>query len=136
MRDARSDHGFMGTTLAAAVGFTAGLMAGVVVGEWLGDVNAKRLRTAVQRLGAGGPPPTDPVMLERLVLRGLRDDPHTRHLPIQVRVVDSGLVELTGRVPTEDLRERAGEAARTAAGDDAVINRLLVEGSDVPREAQ
>lgn len=136
MRDARWDDGFMGTTLAAAVGFTAGLIAGVVVGEWLGDVNAKRLRTAVRRLGAGETPPTDPVMLERVVLRALRDDPHTRHLPIQVRVVDSGLVELTGRVPSEDLRERAGEAARTVAGDEAVVNRLLVEGSDVPREAQ
>lgn len=135
MRDDRSHDGFMGTALAAVVGFTAGLLAGLVVGEWLGDVNRERLRSAVRRLG-GEMPPVDPAALERLVLRALRGDPRTRHLPIQVRVVDAGLVELTGRVPTEEARERAGEAARAVAGADAVVNRLLVEGTDVPREAQ
>lgn len=135
MRDDRSHDGFMGTALAAAVGLTAGLLAGLVVGEWLGDVTRERLRSAVRGLG-GETPPVDPAALERLVLRALRGDPRTRHLPIQVRVVDAGLVELTGRVPTEEARERAGEAARAVAGADAVVNRLLVEGTDVPREAQ
>lgn len=136
MRDDRSHDGFMGTALAAAVGFTTGLLAGLVVGEWLGDVSAERLRDAARRLGAGERPPVDPTALERVVLRALRGDPGTRNLPIQVRVVDAGLVELTGRVPTEEARELAGEAARAAAGADVVVNRLLVEGTDVPGEAK
>jgi osmotically-inducible protein OsmY len=41
------------------------------------------------------------------------------------------LVELTGTVPAAELRRHAAEIAQAAAGEEVVVNRLLVEGEDV-----
>lgn len=124
--------GVAGIALAAAAGFGMGLLAGLVAGEWLGDVDADRVRRAVDRLrpvdgsadGAG---------IERSVRGALEADPGTRYLKARPRVLGEKLLELTGRVPTAAARERAAAVAQRAVPGFTVINRLLVEGQDVPR---
>lgn len=49
---------------------------------------------------------------------------------IQVRLVGTGAVELTGRVADESQRQRAAELAETTAGVDQVTNALEVEPPD------
>jgi hypothetical protein len=116
--------------LAAAAGFGIGLLAGLVAGEWLGDVDADRVRRAVKQLGPGAPPP-DAAQVERGVRNALQAEVGTRYLHVRPRVLSDQLLELVGRVPTAAGRERAGRVAQAAAPAHTVINRLLVEGQDV-----
>jgi osmotically-inducible protein OsmY len=124
-------NGIAGIAFAAAAGFGIGLVAGLVAGEWLGGVHPERVRQAVRRLGPRVTGVRDPHAVERAVLRALKSDPRTRNLPIGVRWISNGLVELTGTVPAAELRRHAAEIAQAAAGEDVVVNRLLVEGEDV-----
>ena len=126
------DGGVVGIAVAAAAAFGLGLLAGVVAGEWLGGVNAARVRGAVRRLRPELPP-GDRAALEGTVRRALRAEPATRYLKVRVRAAGERLIELTGSVSDAAARERAGATAREAAPGCTVINRLLVEGEDVPR---
>ncbi len=118
--------------LAAAAGFGVGLLAGLVAGEWLGDVDADRVRRAVNQLRPASAPP-DAASLERGVRNALQAQAGTRYLKVHPRVLGEKLLELIGRVPTPTARERAGAVAQGAVPGFTVINRLLVEGQDVPR---
>jgi hypothetical protein len=129
-RDPQQD-GIAGIAFAAAAGFGIGLLAGFVAGEWLGGIHPERVRRAVRHLGSRLWAERDPLAVERAVLRALESDPRTRHLGIGVRTISTGLVELTGTVPAAELRHHAGAIAQAAAGDDVVVNRLLVQGEDV-----
>jgi BON domain len=126
------DEGVVGIALAAAAAFGLGLMAGLVASEWLGGVDAARVRRAVDRLRPELPP-ADRAALEGAVRRALRAQAATRYLKITVRAAGPGLIELTGRVGDAVARERAGTVAREAMPGCTVINRLLVAGEDVPR---
>lgn len=119
--------------LAAAVGLAGGLLAGIVIGEMLGEVDPGRLRRAVQRFRRGGPDAAaDPRQLEAAVILALRDHPATGRLTIAARAIDAGLLELTGIAPDDDSRRVAGSVASAAARGAVVVNRILVEGRDVP----
>lgn len=118
--------------LAAAAGFGLGLLAGLVAGEWLGDVDAERVRRAVKQLGPPPGPPDAPG-LERTVRNALEAEAGTRYLKVRPRLLGEKLLELVGRVPSPAARERAGAVAQAAVPGFTVINRLLVEGQDVPR---
>lgn len=118
--------------LAAAAGFGVGLLAGLVAGEWLGDVDADRVRRAVNQLRPDAAPADAPA-IERAVRNALQAEAGTRYLKVRPRVLSENLLELIGRVPTPGARERAGAVAQGAAPECTVINRLLVEGQDVPR---
>jgi hypothetical protein len=120
-----------GIALAAAAGFGVGLLAGLVAGEWLGDVDAARVKRAVHRLR---PPagPADTAGIERTVRNALDAEAGTRYLKARPHVLGQKLLELVGRVPNPAARERAAAVARAAAPGFTVINRLLVEGQDIP----
>ena len=120
----------MSVALGTALGLGAGLLAGVVLGEWLGDVNPERLRRLFR--GRPAPEPLDPEQVERAVVRALRNASATRRLAVSARVLEGGVVELTGTAPDERTRQAAGEAAAAVAGADVVVNRILVEGRDLP----
>lgn len=126
------DEGVVGIAVTAAAAFGLGLLAGIVAGEWLGGVDAARVRSAVARKRRRLPP-GDRAALEGVVRRALRAQPTTRYLKVRVRAAGERLIELTGRVGDEVARERAGAVAREAVPGCTVINRLLVEGEDVPR---
>lgn len=116
--------------LGTALGVGAGLLAGIVLGEWLGDVNPERVRRLLG--GRRAPEPLDPDHVERAVMRALRNASATRRLAVSARVLEGGVVELMGVAPDERTRQAAGEAASAVAGADVVVNRILVEGRDVP----
>jgi hypothetical protein len=56
----------------------------------------------------------------------------TRKLNLSARALDGGLIELTGVVPDERTRQVAGDAAAGVSGADIIVNRILVQGRDVP----
>ncbi len=101
-----------------------------MLGEWLGDVHPERVRRLLGRRPAAEP--LDPEQVERAVLRALRHAAATRRLAVTVRVLEGGVVELLGRAPDERSRQAAADAAAAVAGADVVVNRILVEGRDLP----
>ncbi len=121
-----------GIALAAAAGFGVGLLAGLVAGEWLGDVDTDRVRRAVKRLRPDVGP-ADAAGVERTVRNALQAEAGTRYLKARPRVLGEKLLELVGRVPDPAARDRAAAVAQEAAPGFTVINRLLIEGQDIPR---
>lgn len=133
MRRDDRDNGVVGIALIAAAGFGIGLVAGAVVGEMLGDMRGDRLRGIVSRLGRRpAAPPPDPATIQRAVRAALRGHPRTRGLDLRVHSVGAGLVELSGNAPDAVARRVAGELARAVPGAEVVVNRILVDGSDLP----
>jgi hypothetical protein len=109
-----------------------GLLAGLVAGEWLGDVDADRVKRVVGRLSTGTTP-ADAAATERMVRNALEADAGTRYLKARPHVLGQALLELVGRVPGPAARERAAAVAQAAAPGFTIINRLLVEGQDIPK---
>jgi len=125
------NEGVAGIALAAAAGFGLGLLAGLAAGEWLGDVDADRVRRAVRRLRPVEGP-ADAAGIERTVRNALEAEAETRYLKARPRVLGEKLLELVGRVPSTAARDRAAAVAQGVAPGFTVINRLLVEGQDIP----
>lgn len=130
LKQGPESESLVAVALGTALGIGAGLLAGIVVGEWLGNVNPDRVRRLLG--GHRAPEPMDPDRVERAVLRALRNTSATRRLAVSARVLEGGVVELMGVAPDERTRQAAGEAASSVAGADVVVNRILVEGRDVP----
>src|SRR5574342_971995 len=102
-----------GIALAAAAGFGVGLLAGLVAGEWLGDVDAARVKRAVDRLRPVTTP-VDAAGIERTVRNALEAEAGTRYLKARPHVLGQKLLELVGRVPGAAARERAAAVAQAA----------------------
>lgn len=66
--------------------------------------------------------------LEETVRRILSDNRELEANPIEI-VACQGVVELSGMLPTADLREFAEQQALAAEGVDRVVNRIQVDGS-------
>jgi len=130
MKHERKPEGVLGVSLATALGFGAGILAGLVLGEWLGDVHPERVRRIFG--GKREEEPTDPAQVEREVLRAFKSTSATRRLGLSARALDGGIIELTGIAPDERTRQVAGDTASRIAGAEIVVNRILVQGRDVP----
>ena len=127
------DDGVAGIALTAVAGFATGLMLGMIASEWAGNAPAARLAGLLRRLGGRRTEPAlDPAELEAEVRAALQRHPDIRQLRVTVRSPGAGLVELTGAAPNAVARRTAGDIARGVPGADAVVNRLLVEGEDLP----
>lgn len=121
------------TAFTALIGFGAGVLLGMVAGEMLGDVDRDRVKRVVRRIRPREPEvPDDPIQLERDVSEAFKARPATRSVDITARALGSGMVELTGIVPTERTRELADQVARTVPGAEVIVNRLLVRGLETP----
>ena len=118
--------------LLSVLGFCAGLVFGMVAGSSMGNVDSDRVKRAVRRLRPGDEPDEDAVQIEHELIEALRTNPTTRDFNLGVRALGGGLVELTGIVPDEATRDLAGSLARNVLGADIVVNRVLVEGMDIP----
>jgi len=131
------ENDWLGIALATAAGLGAGVLAGIVAGEFLGDLGTERVRGAVGRLRRPAAPetPLDPAQLETAVVDALSGHPKTEQLTVGVRALGDGVVELSGTAPTAAARQAAGKVARTVRGAGVVVNRILVEGDDVPRRS-
>jgi hypothetical protein len=115
----------------ATVGVAGGLVVGFMLAEWMGDVNAPRVRRAARRMRQ---PPAAPALsaagAARATAEALAADPELRELSLQVTLVSRGTVELHGWVRSRAERARAARVARTVAGVETVINSILVRGED------
>lgn len=125
----RHERDWLGLSVSTAAGLGLGVLAGIIVGELLGDVHSERVRGAVRRLrgtprarsGAGER------TLERAVRDALDENPSTRELRVSVHALGDGIVELTGTVPDADARPLANRVAQGVTGVHIVVNRLLIE---------
>lgn len=127
-----NDDGVIGLALTAAMGFAGGLVLGMLAGSVVGDVHSDRVRRAMGRLRKSSGDATDADALSGAVRDALRLDEVTRDLVIGVHCPGEGLVELTGVAPDAVARQAAGDIARGVPGADIVVNRILVNGSDLP----
>lgn len=113
-----------------------GLLAGIVAGELLGDINAERFKRGLRRMGGGDKvaqaKEIDPTQLERTVVSALKRNNGTRLLTVAAHALGNGILELVGTAPDERSREQATEIARTVRGVLTVVNRVLVQGVDLP----
>lgn len=64
--------------------------------------------------------------LEESAVDALRRDPVTGSCAIDVAALAPGIVELTGMVPTQEARQRAGRVLHALPGVRTVINRLEI----------
>ena len=112
------------------------MIAGVVLGEFLGRVDADRVRATVRRLRRPvlKAPPEDTEAVRRDVQGALDESPKTRAFSVGVRALGEGIVELTGVAPDPDARDLASTIARGVSGTFVVVNRMLVDDS-VPSTA-
>lgn len=136
IRIQRERNEWAGLVGFAALGAAVGLIGSVVLGGVLGRFDAERMKTAVKRVRrpASGSAPEGSHALQRAVSGALGENPKTRGFDIGVRAIGGDIVELTGTVPDALARDLAGSVARGVAGADVVVNRLLVEGEDVPKQ--
>jgi hypothetical protein len=126
-----SDDGALGIALTAVAGFALGFLGGAVLGGSVGNVHAGRVKGALGRLRRGSKaiPPDEMVHAVREALHG---DEATRDLDLEVLAAGEGLVELTGVVADAMARRAAGDIARAVPGVDVVVNRILLQGGDLP----
>lgn len=128
----RSD--WLGITISAVAGLGIGLVAGMAFGQYFPEVDPGRVTGAVKRLKRRpGEPAVPPEEIERAVNGALGENPQTRHLAVRARSLGEGIVEIIGTVPDPDARTHAAIVARGVAGTVVVVNRVLVDGDDVPR---
>ncbi|MDH3496128.1 MAG: BON domain-containing protein [Gemmatimonadota bacterium] len=128
--DDRRD-GALTLALTAVAGFALGTVAGMVLGGSMGRLHGERVRHAFGRLRRSSRAP-NPEETERAVRAALSADETTRDLDLQVHAPGDGLVELTGVVTDALVRRAAADVARSAPGVEVVVNRILVQGTDLP----
>jgi len=116
--------------LWTALGVGSGLLAGIALSEWLGDVNRARVQRVADRLRERGPTRLTASASVRAVEVALRADPRLEGLTIEARGVSRGAVELRGWVPSRSIRTAAGRTALAVPGIESVINSILVRGED------
>jgi hypothetical protein len=116
--------------LWTALGAGAGLLAAIALSEWVGEVNPARVRRIAERLRVPGPTRLTGSASARAVQVALNADPRLAGLPIEVRALSRGAVELRGWVPSRSIRTSAGRTALAVPGIESVINSLLVRGED------
>ncbi len=116
--------------LWTALGAGAGLLAGIALSEWVGEVNPQRVRRIADRLREQEPTRLTASASVRAVQVALGAEPRLAGLSIEARAVSRGAVELRGWVPSRSVRTLAGRTALAVPGIESVINSLLVRGED------
>ncbi len=116
--------------LWTTLGVGGGLLAAIVLSEWVGEVNSGRVRRVAERLRESGPTRLTASASVRAVEIALRTEPRLAGLTIEARAISRGAVELRGWVPSRSLRTTAGRTALAVAGIESVINSILVRGED------
>ncbi|HEU4700303.1 MAG TPA: BON domain-containing protein [Gemmatimonadales bacterium] len=131
MRNDRSDRLTAGQFLLwGALGAAAGLVAGVALSEWLGDVNRHRLRRAATRLQTPRARQLSAAAGARAAGAAIESNSMLRELGLEPLAVAKGVVELRGWVPNRAARALAARVVGALPGIDHVINSILVRGED------
>ncbi len=133
----QEDDRVTGIAISAALGIGIGVVAGLILWEWLGDVGTEPVRRVVRRVRSqeSDKPQEDLEGLEQAIKEAFGESPHLREFDLDAEALGDGIVDVTGVVPDEPLRELAGEIANQVPGADVVVNRVLVEGQETaPRK--
>jgi len=94
----------------------AGVAAGITALAYVTYQMISRRRAA--------PPTPGLKRLERLVVKELREDEVLKRRGIEVAAVAPGLIELSGRVNSQDELQHAAEVVQSVPGVHTVLNRL------------
>lgn len=120
-----------GTLIWGSLGAFTGLVAGIVLSEWVGGVNRPRIRRAASRLQQPAPVTTlTSSARARSAAAALQAHPALRDLGLQAVAVSQEAVELRGWVSSRATRALAARVARGVPGVESVINNILVRGED------
>lgn len=111
-----------------------GVVAGFLASEFLGRVDRRRMGRAVGRITSGQRSGAAPEELELEAMEAFRRNHAMRGARVRATAIGDGVIELTGVVPSEKLRDMAGDLARNRTRASVVINRILVQGLDIPAE--
>jgi len=119
------------TLLWGSLGTFTGLVAGIVLSEWVGGVNRRRLGRVATRLQQPAPPTgLTSAARARAAAAALRAHPALRDLGLETVALSRSAVELRGWVSSRATRALAARVARAVPGVDTVINNILVRGED------
>ena len=117
--------------LWGSLGIATGLVAGVALGGWVGDVNRPRIERAARRLREAAPTrPASPADVARQARAALGAEATLGTLSLDAAAVARGVVELRGWVPSRAARALAARTVRAVPGVESVINSILVRGED------
>jgi hypothetical protein len=137
-RESQRSEWTIGDLLVVAAGAGLGLVLGYFAAERVGRVNAKRVRSAIERWKRRHARPREPwtdedvERLEARVLDALRRDTVLGRRAVRVRVYAGGIVELSGRVAHPSEVQLAGRVVEAVPEVRTVLNHLLVAGADGP----
>ena len=114
-----------------ALGAATGLVAGLLLAEWVGDVTVPRVKRTLARVTAPGRTELlGTSAVEHAAERGLRSVIGIDASGLMAVGVRRGVVELHGWVNDRAERRRAVAAVREIDGIEAVRDRILVRGED------
>ncbi|HEY5939168.1 MAG TPA: BON domain-containing protein [Gemmatimonadales bacterium] len=115
--------------LWSTFGVGTGLLAGFVLGEWVGGVNQTRVRRVAQSLGSRAQHHTSAASA-RAVETALGAEPRLAGCALEVVPISRSSVELRGWVGDRPARTLAARVAAGVSGVETVINSILVRGED------
>ena len=131
VRVKREAESVTGIALSAVAGLGIGIVGGMILREFLGDIGTERVRKVVRRRREPDAEESeDPDRVKISVERALDEHPDVADLQSGVEALGDGIFELTGTAPDAVTRQLAGEIARGVPGADVVVNRILVDGID------
>jgi hypothetical protein len=128
----RSNKGLSSTQILlwSTFGVGTGLLAGFVLGEWVGGVNQTRVRRVAKRLGYSVGRHHTSAASARAVETALGAEPRLAGCALEVVPISRSSVELRGWVGDRPARTLAARVAAAVAGVETVINSILVRGED------
>jgi BON domain-containing protein len=116
--------------LWSTFGVGTGLVAGFVLGEWVGGVNQTRVRRVARSLGDSGVLHHTSAASARAVETALGTEPRLAGCTLEVVPISRSSVELRGWVRDRPARTLAARVAGAVPGVETVINSILVRGED------
>jgi len=115
----------------ALLGFGTGVAAGFFLGELFGDEGGRRAgRILAGAWRSARTRPRSRALVVSRVLAVLGAEPGFAHTPFELLAIGGGGFELHGWVSSRSQRTRAYRLAAAAAGDEPIVNCLLVRGED------
>ena len=128
----RQSKGLSGTQIVlwTTFGVGTGLLAGFVLGEWVGGVNQTRVRRVAKGLAQSGLLHHTSAASARAVETALKAEPRLAGCALEVVPISRRSVELRGWVGDRPARTLASRVAGAVPGVETVINSILVRGED------
>ena len=112
----------------SVIGFGAGIVAGLLTGQWVGRVT--RARVGIDILGRDFAGDCGASRLVRAAAEALDADELLHAHSLKASLVSGRTVEVSGWVPNRATRTRAMRLVQALPDIESVINSILVHGED------